>query len=246
MKIFLVIGIPFLLLFAVCGLFFILVPGTGTAIQIALGNIEEIQKKVDLLEEKAIAGETFSEGEKSFLTDLYDAIAFGGKLMGYAEASAMLSHYLHGNGTPLFVGAEAYTRNQKVKEAAVAVKERIKADINGGAFNKDRQYQSGKIVIDPAEDARLFYLSNIFYITARVNTDKTGRHVILFRVELEAKFISYDEMKKRFHDPKHFHTPFPTLQEGKVLALDDGLSHHLVTIGLAREYVYGTEWAEDL
>jgi hypothetical protein len=237
------VGIMCAILFAslLCGCSF--ARGLTTALRIASGDIDGIQKKIDLLESRAIAGAAFSESEKAFLIDLYDALALGGRALGYSEASAMLRHYLHGNGEPLRVGSKAYSANPEVRAAMEALLSRVRDD---RPRHGDRTiYSSPPLHIAPEEDPRLFYFSNIFTLEAMPEDGDADSFVVLFRVELTCRFPSYRDQERMFRDARHFHTPFPTPRRGKVLTIDDGLSQYLTVIGAAKEFQYTAEWSVD-
>ncbi|RPJ07805.1 MAG: hypothetical protein EHM28_05995 [Spirochaetaceae bacterium] len=214
-----------------------------TAIRIAMGDIEEIQARIDLLEEKALTRKDFSADDKAFLSTIYDAFIFGGSVMGYGEASAMLARYMENTGKPLEVDSRAFRENSKVKTEVQALFNQIKSDFST-IRSSSREYSSSRILIAPVDDPRLFYLANYFIVKAKPETAEPGKCTITFRVDLSCSFVSYQTQITRFGDPKRFHTPFPSLVPGKVLAVDDGLSQHLVTINMAKEFPYYAEWSE--
>ncbi|MBN1525190.1 MAG: hypothetical protein JW904_11940 [Spirochaetales bacterium] len=214
--------------------------------QIAVGDISEIQQKIDMLEKKAIKGEYFSIEEKNFCVKVFDSLTFGGRVMGYREASEMLSHYIHGNGIAMETGKEAFVQNKKVQQACRQILLRLEADIRAQRWHEKHRYGSPTLFISQDEDSRLFYLSNVFEVTATAKKTGKNSYRVEFRVDRFYQFSSYQAQIKRFDTPKHLVSYFPTSVPGKTLTIDDGLSEYLVSQGIAKEFDYFAVWEDEL
>jgi hypothetical protein len=112
----------------------------GIGHELATGDIEDIQRRVDLLTRKAMRGQHFSEEEKSFVVDLYEWIAAGGRWRwvassptqpdkGLWEAGELLRHYLHGSGETLKIDAHIYETSAIVKYAMAEMRKVIASDL---------------------------------------------------------------------------------------------------------------------
>lgn len=211
-----------------------------TAYKLASGDFKEIQGKVDILEQKAIEKQEFTREEKEFLEDLYGSIVFGGRLLGYKEAAAMLEHYLNASGKPLRIDEEIYLKTEKVKSVMRKMDAWIIADIKRNKLRDS--YNSEQIIIEHKKNPRLFYFSNVFVLKAKPIKIRKNYYIIKWRVELRAHFPSYSEQQQRYGDYKYFRTPFTTNSQGETFNIDDGLSYYLTTLGLAKEFIYYAEW----
>lgn len=219
-------------------------PTACLASKIASGDFKEIQARVDILEKKAIDKKQFTNDDKAFLKDLYSSLAFGGRMIGHREAADMLDRYLAATGESLWFGSEAYEANPKVKAAMEKPKSRIRADYSRGALRE--KYATERIFVSVSEDARLFYFSDVFFLQARPEKTADNRLRIIFRVDLTAHFISYDEEKARYGGCGRVCTPFAKNGKGETFAIDDGLSQYLTVLGLAKEFGYYSEWTREL
>jgi hypothetical protein len=215
-----------------------------TASQLASGDFAEIQARVDVQEKKAIKKKEFSSDDKAFLKDLYASLAFGGRVIGHREAADMLERYLAATGEPLRLGSEAYQADPKVKAAVAKLEFRIRADAARSVVRK--KYVSDRMNVSVSEDARLFYFSNVFFVQAFPEKN-TGSHFrIRFRVDLTARFVSYDEEKALFGKCGIYRTPLMKNDKGETFTIDDGLSQYLTVLGLAKVFDYYSEWTEEL
>ena len=215
-----------------------------TFIKIASGNFDDIQNKIDQLEIKAINKENFTNEDKKFLKKLYSTISIGGFLSGYFEASIMLSRYIDNNGIELKVKAKPYLNNKKVINEVKSIEKQILDDYNNNRLLD--KYTSNKIIINQKDDPGLFYLSNIFKIDAQIKNKENGIIIIKYNIRLRARFQSYDGQIKLFGNPQHFSTFFNRNKKGKNLNIDDGLSHYLTKIDLAKEFDYYSEWYDEI
>lgn len=214
-----------------------------TTCKLASGDFTELQARVDSLEAKAVAKQEFSAEDKAFLRELYGSLVFGGRLLGYREAADMLDRYLAATGEPLRLDSKVYEQNAKVQDAMRALEAQIRKD--HAAQRLRERYVSQNIGFSVNENARLFYFSNVFVLQALPREREDGSLQILFRVELPGRFNSYDEEMARFGRTGVFKTPFNTNAKGETFTIDDGLSQYLVVLGLAKEFIYYSEWTFD-
>lgn len=215
-----------------------------TFIKIASGNFDDIQNRIDQLEIKAINKEDFTIEDKKFLKKLYSTISIGGFLSGYFEASKMLSRYIDNSGIELKVSAKPYLKNKIVINEVKRIEKKIIDD-----FKKKRlldKYTSNKIIIYPQDDPGLYYLSNIFKINAQIINKENDALNTKYTIRLRAHFQAYEDQVRLFGNPQHFRTLFNRNKKGDTLNIDDGLSHYLTIIDLAKEFDYFTEWNDEI
>ena len=98
------------------------------ALTLATGaNIEELQRRVDAMEKKAIANEHFSAADKQFLHDLYAAMALGAKkTIVFQQSGRMMDRYLEGSGKPLELEPSIFskkTRSPEMSTTATAMRQ---------------------------------------------------------------------------------------------------------------------------
>ena len=102
-----------------------------------------MQNAIDYLTCKAKAQMPFTEEEKRFLVELYEAFWWGGKgtniletlgfnFQGMPEAAELANHYMHGNGKTLAVNPGLYKSSVIVRDTMAAMKEFIRESINKG------------------------------------------------------------------------------------------------------------------
>jgi hypothetical protein len=106
------------------------------------GNADDkatMQNAIDYLTCKAKAKLPFTEDEKHFLVELFEAFWWGGKALhwtplmdGMPEAAELANHYVHGNGETLAINPEVYKSSVIVRETMAAMKAFIKESINKG------------------------------------------------------------------------------------------------------------------
>ncbi len=91
-------------------------------------NIEDLQLRVEAMEKKAIANESFSAEDKEFLRDLYSAMALGAKKVRMFEQSGrMMERYLECSGTPLELEPSIFSKNAKVRAQVNLLAEKMSA-----------------------------------------------------------------------------------------------------------------------
>lgn len=223
-------------------------------------SFDLLQNTVDYLTCKGQANLPFTDDEKEFMKELFEALWWGGKYHGYDEAAALANHYVNGGGKVLKIPPEVYKTSIIVSDAMVALKDFIKDQsskkqpivaLNTGNATFLRSVHStplkqvrrsvskqGYILHDGAllveqSNQRLKNADHRFYLT--VNTTKnTNGYISRWSVESLYDFEPFS---------KGYVTDIP-LTKDCVLKLPDGLSHHLTKIGVAQDFKYGTDWQE--
>ena len=235
--------------------------------KLGTGDVDEIQSEIDRLSDKAQKKEPFVQNDKDFLSALYNWIAWGGLIKWYPEASQLLRHYLNGQGQPVELNPHIYKSSKIVGYAMQEMKAIILDDIKskgsirgGGSFSsqgnlKDtpprtsaEQDEKGAIVkngtlLAEQSNPRLKNADNQFPLIAQsqIIQRQPLRIHTKWTVNSYWDYDSFDEQKTKNLDLKT-HLPLP---KGKILKLPDGLSQHLVELGLATEFKYNAEWDED-
>lgn len=85
-----------------------------------------LQDTIDYLTCKAKAKLPFNNDEREFLTELYKAFAWGGRLRGMPEAAKLARHYVRNKGIAISMSEKPYTGSVIVADTMVAMKAYIK------------------------------------------------------------------------------------------------------------------------
>lgn len=96
-----------------------------------------LKETIDYLDCKAQAGKPFTDSEKEFLIDLYEAFWWGGKLSGLKEAAMLANHYVHGDGQQLRLESFIYSSSLIVKDTMQAMKSHISERHKAGKLIKN-------------------------------------------------------------------------------------------------------------
>jgi hypothetical protein len=238
----------------------------GLGYELAIGDVDEIQKEVDRLTKKARNNEAFTESEKAFLEDLYEWIALGGRGKGLWEAGKLLNHYLHGDGETLEIDSGIYENSVIVQYAMAELKKVIAADIsktgkirnngviwsthvlkekNFGDPKAKGQILAGGVLLAEQSNSRLKNANNRFVLRssskAETGASKTQPKITtIWRIEDTWDYNSFAEQKnQKRNDVTHL-----PLRGGKVLKLPDGLSWYLTELKIAKEFTFYSEWEE--
>ncbi len=220
-----------------------------------------LQNTIDYLACKGKLNKTFSDDEKEFMKELFEAMWWGGKYHGFHEAAKLANHYVNGEGKTLRINPEVYKQSVIVFDAMVSLKSYIK---DKSANNKSivsiktsdpdflRSYyalslkqgkrsssRQGYIFINGALVAeqwnlRLKNADNRFYLN--VNTTKGGNNFFMSRWSVTSVY-DFEPFAKN-------HITDIPLTKKFVLKLPDGLSHYLITIGVAKDFKYTSGWYE--
>jgi hypothetical protein len=209
-------------------------------------NIEELQLRVEAMENKAIANESFSAADKEFLRDLYSAMAFGAKKLGtFAQSGRMMDRYLECSGTPLELEPSIFSKNARVRAQVRVLAEKMSAKNAAPS----RVYRSPRFYMpDPSTpDSVMGLYWGTVEGSIRVNAD--GSHVFHYRAEVPWEWPSYESLRKKYGTPHAETFPLPNLRSviggpRYALHIENGLGEYLVRLGLAKPFVAWGEWDE--
>lgn len=223
-------------------------------------SFDLLQNTIDYLTCKVKAEKSFTDPEKEFMKELFEALWWGGNYHGYREAAKLANHYVNGNGKTLRIDSEVYEKSIIVSDAMQVLKEYLKQRssnkkpivavktsdpdflrsihakrLRQGARSPNRE---GYILADGAllaeqSNYRLKNADHRFHLT--VYTTKTANG-FYSRWVIESQY-DFEPFQKGYV------TEIP-LAKGFVLKLPDGLSHHLTKIGVAKDFRYVSEWHE--
>lgn len=220
-----------------------------------------LQNTIDYLSCKARLKKPFTDDEKEFMKELFEAMWWGGKYLGYREAAKLANHYVNGEGKSLRINPDVYRKSIIVSDTMTAlkgyIKERsasnkpissIKTNDSGflrsnyalplkqGKRNSRRQgyiKQNGTLLAEQS-NFRLKNADNRFYLT--VNTTKGSNNVFMSRWGVKSIY-DYEPFEKNDITDLDLAKEF-------VLKLPDGLSHYLTTVGVAKAFKYSSSWNE--
>jgi len=92
-------------------------------------DLKYIQEAVNYLTCKAMAKQSFTENEKEFLKEIYEAFWWGGQYLGYKEAAQLANNYVNGPGNkqanPFVLNFEVYRSSKIVIATMNAMKQFI-------------------------------------------------------------------------------------------------------------------------
>ncbi|WP_156370857.1 MULTISPECIES: hypothetical protein [unclassified Acidovorax] len=223
-----------------------------------------VQSTIDYLACKAKINSSFTDDEKEFLVNIYEAFWWGGKYLGFSEAALLANHYVHGGGHEVILNPFVYRYSVIVQDAIVALKKYISNRQNTNKFfaiakTSDVEFQRSKFA-DPlrsqnrhkptqgnivtndgtlkAEEinVRLKYTDNRFYLMAATSYQ---RNLFFTRWSVSSLYDFVDYADEQ--DDKNI-TEIPL--NGRKLRLPDGLSNHMEKIGIAKKFWYRVEWHE--
>lgn len=232
---------------------FILFPGRQAPMALTLATgigIPALQARVDALEDQAIHGQPFTDGDKRFLTDLYTCFAQGGRLTYVLRQSAqMMRHYLGGDGGDLHVEPRIFLLSSPVHEQMILLRQKILEDQKQGttdsAYSTDTFYMGDQASIEA--------VTGLYYGTLNAKSEKAsdGSTTLHWSVEMPWHWPSYEFLHQKFGDYHAQCFPIPnarSLLQGPqhCLWIDDGLGEHLVHLGLAKPFVVRSAWSETL
>jgi hypothetical protein len=215
------------------------------AMALATGvGVEDLQRRVDAVERKAIANETFSAADKAFLRDLYSTMAAGAKgSVLLAQSGRLMDRYLDGSGQPLELDPAIFRDNARVRQQLNRLTTRITSG-KKGPHRSPRFYMP-----DPS---KLDSVTGLYWGTVegslRVRAD--GTKVAHFRAEVPWEWPSYESLKKRYGTPHAETFLLPNLRSladpSRALRVENGLGEYLVRLGLAKPFLSWAEWDEPL
>lgn len=226
-------------------------PGRQASIALRLATgigISSLQTRIDGLEAKAVAKETFTQEDRAFLTDFYTCLATGARLtVILGQSGRLMQHYLDGSGEPLELGRGIFTGNWKVRKRMERLRGQIRQDARGKGMRK--RYSSGTFHMPhPSVPDSVF---GLYYGTIEARPERRdGRIVITWRAEVPWQWPSYASLERKYGDPhaESFPLPNPLCVFGldHALYVDNGLGEHLVQVDLAKPFLAYAEWQEVL
>ncbi len=219
-----------------------------------------LQNTIDYLTCKGKLGKTFTDNEKEFMKELFEALWWGGRYHGFEEAATLADHYVNGDGKTLNINPKVYTDSVIVSDAMLALKSHIKelssrkepvsmirsSDtkfldsmharyLKKGTRSVIKQgyiLDNGALLVEQSNQ-RLKNSDHRFYLA--VNTTKNGDNFLSqWKVESIYDFEPFD---------KGFITDIP-LAKGFILRLPDGLSHYLTKVSVAKDFKYIARWQD--
>jgi len=234
----------------------------GKAVLGSQESFDVVQKAIDHLTVKAKVKQPFTDDEKEFLVDLFEAMWWGGNAKGMPEAAECANHYVHGGGKSIRLNPDVYRTSVIVKDSMTAMKafirqlmaQRIQVGTllsNNPQFLRSPQIKSisqrsGRSGMTQgfieacgalkAEDVnqRLKKTDHQFYLQA--NWHVAGKTLsIRWSVDSCYDFEPFER--------KSYYTDLP-LGNGQVVKLPDGLSQYMTVLGIANAFNYGAEWHE--
>lgn len=219
-----------------------------------------LQNTIDYLTSKGKLAKPFTDNEKEFMKELFEALWWGGHYRGYKEAAALANHYVNCDGKTLNINSGVYTDSIVVKDSMVALKLYIKElssqkkpitavstgdsaflrSTHSNTLKKARRnitsqghiLDNGALLVEQSNQ-RLKNADHRFYLL--VNTTKNGSNFISkWKVESIYDFEPFE---------KGYVTDIP-LAKNMTLKLPDGLSNYLTNIGVAKDFTYVSTWQE--
>lgn len=230
------------------------------ALQESKESFELLQNTIDYLTCKGKLSKPFTDNEKEFMNELFEALWWGGQYHGFKEAAILANHYVNGEGQTLNINSAVYTDSVIVKDTISTLKLYIKelaskkkpiiaiktSDIgfintlHSSALKKGRRnvnnqgyiLSNGALLVEQTNQ-RLKNADHRFYLC--VNTTKNANGFLSnWKVESIYDFEPFD---------KGYITDIP-LAASFVLKLPDGLSHYLTKIKVAKDFKYVSTWQE--
>ncbi|MET1256646.1 hypothetical protein [Aliikangiella maris] len=223
-------------------------------------SFDLLQNTVDYLVCKAKLRMPFTDNEKEFMKELFEALWWGGKYHGFYEAATLANHYVNGNGNPVSLNATLYKNSIIVKDTANAMRKymlQLKSSGKNFTFikssdpgflhsefpkklkrGKRNSIKYGHILHDGAllaeqVNLRLKNADNRFHLTVR--TTKAGNsYCSVWQVKSVYDFEPF---------AKNDITDIP-LSGKYTIKLPDGLSRYLAEIKVAKVFNYGAIWSE--
>ncbi len=226
-------------------------PGRQFIIAFTLGTglgVNGLQQRVDVLEEKAIHDEAFTDDEKAFLKDLYTCLAKGGRLVVvYRQTGGMMERYLSMSGEDLYTDPRVFKGSRPAQDEVERLTEVLMADHRGDGMKPS--YTSPRFDMgDPTfPDA----VAGLYYGTLTVRPERTAEGNITLHWLAEVPWV-WPDYESIYAEYGRYHArsfPLPnarSLLQGPryCLYLDDGLGAHLENLGLAKSFLVYSQWDE--
>ncbi len=223
-------------------------------------SFDLLQNTIDYLSCKARLKKSFTGDEKEFMRELFEAMWWGGKYLGYREAAKLANHYVNGEGKSLRINPDVYKKSIIVSDTMAALKGYIKEQsannksiasiktsnpdfrrsnyalsLHRGKRSANRQgYMRNGSLLAEQSNTRLKNADHRFYLM--VSTTKIDNHVFASRWRVKSIYDFEPFEKNHITDIK--------LTKELVLKLPDGLSRYLDEIGMAKAFDYTSTWNE--
>jgi hypothetical protein len=223
-------------------------------------SFDLLQNTIDYLTCKGKLGKPFSNNEKEFMKELFEALWWGGKYHGFKEAAELANHYVNGEGKPLTINAQVYKESVIVKDAMFALKSHIK-DIAAkrspvsSLKTSDSKFLKSKHAIPLKQGRRSVASQGYILSDGALLVEQTNQrlknadhrfHLWVNTAISPNNFISKWKVESTY-DFEPFNKGYVTgipLAKNFVLKLPDGLSHYLTKIGVAKDFKYTSTWQE--
>ncbi len=234
---------------------FIYFPGRQASLAFTLATgigINNVQADVDVLELKAITGETFTAEDKAFLKDLYTCFAKGARLTVVLRQSAqMMDHYLAQSGQDLRIAPRIFLGSRPVRGQMADIRERIASDVNLRGM-PDTEYSTPTFYMGDPEFFESYV--GLYYgtLTAAPALQKDGTVLVQWRADMPWQWPSYESLLKKYGNYHAQCFSLPNMrsvlpgQEYKSLRVEDGLGEYLAQIGLAKPFLVYSQWQEQM
>jgi len=223
-------------------------------------SFDLLQNTIDYLTCKGKLGKKFSDDEKEFMKELFEAMWWGGNYRGYVEAAKLANHYVNGEGKSLRINPKVYNKSIIVSDTMAALKGYIKEKStnnkpivsiktsNQGFLRSDyalslkqgkrSAIRQGYLINDGAllaeqSNLGLKNADHRFYLS--VNTTK-GSNFFMSKWSVNSVYDFEPFEKNDITDLD--------LTKEFVLKLPDGLSNYLTIIGIAKAFKYSASWNE--
>lgn len=224
-------------------------------------NLKILQDTIDYLTCKGKAGLDFTKDEKEFMKELFEAMWWGGKYLGYKEAATLSNHYVNGDGKMIKIPSEVYTSSVIVRDVSEGIKAFIRElHTQKKTFkivkSNDVVFRTSKVAIPLLRGRRnannLGYLlpEGVLLTEQKNKRLKNADHRFVLKastLRIAPKFKTtwrvdsvYDFEPFSKGDVTHLE-----LAHKLTLKLPDGLSHYLTKIGVANSFKHYSEWVED-
>jgi len=219
-----------------------------------------IQNTADYLTCKAQLSLSFTDTEKTFMKELFEAFWWGGKAHSFHEAAQLSSHYVNGKGKDLSISSGAYESSTIVQATMAALKEHIKerqtaaqpiaalktTDLHFIHSPASKDLLKGKR--SPTREGYMFSTGVLIAEQSNLRLKKADHQFVLkaYSKYHNQSFITSWEVDSLYDfEPieKGYISHVP-LGKNFTLKLHDGLSHYLTKIGVAKEFNYSASWHE--
>ncbi len=237
------------------------IQGTEIATAYLTGDAEEIQERIDQINENLIKGVGISEDDQEFLVALYSGISAGGYVKAGPNAGTALAHYFTGDGEQLDVDSEMFEESETAQNAMAEITLEIKK-------HQDAGYTTGTVksgscdcvhekvvikvegvvkIVDNTEgvitsgkdsDTELYYTNHNYYLDATWEKTPEGDTKIVWSVDDLYDFKGYSAREAIL---------LPVLGTDEVINLPDGVAKAMATdLNLAKPFNVHAEWETSL